>query len=55
MSTYDYRCKKCAYMFEKTMSITDHERSQAPVCPKCKSKEVEQIPSRFQAVTSKKT
>jgi putative FmdB family regulatory protein len=55
MPTYDYRCKGCGKRFEKAMTMSEHERHPRPACPKCKGRRVEAIPSRFQAVTSKKT
>ena len=54
MPTYDYRCKACGRSFEKTMNMSDHERHPQVVCPKCKSRKVEQVPSQFQVVTTKK-
>jgi putative FmdB family regulatory protein len=55
MPTYDYRCQECRRKFEKVMSFSDHERKTKPPCPRCGSRKVEQVPSGFQAVTSKKT
>ena len=55
MSTYEYRCNDCGRRFEKTMPIAQHQRHPKPACPKCGSKNVEQLPSSFQAVTGKKT
>ena len=55
MPTYAYHCKKCGHHFERMMSLSDHERGKAkPACPSCKSQSVEQVPARFQAVTSTK-
>lgn len=53
MATYEFRCKKCKRIFEKTMSFSEHERSK-PACPKCKSRSVEQRPSVFQTTASSK-
>jgi len=55
MPTYDYRCEKCGHAFEVRMSLAEHEKKPRSPCPKCKARQVEQLPSRFQAVTSKKT
>jgi len=55
MPTYEYRCKNCGRTFEKRMTFGQHQRRSNPSCPKCKSRKVEQLLSRFQAVTSKKT
>ena len=54
MPTYEYRCKKCRKTFEKTMTISEHEKPGKPACPKCGSRAVEQQPTAFQTVTSKK-
>ena len=55
MPTYEYRCRECGHRFEKAMTLGEHERHTKPPCPKCNSRGVEQLPSRFQAVTNKKT
>ncbi len=55
MSTYNYKCLKCGHTFEKTMPIGEHERHPKQKCPKCNSRQVEQVPAAFQAVTSKKS
>lgn len=34
MPTYEYRCEKCCFTFEKISSIKDMERTQE--CPYCK-------------------
>lgn len=55
MPTYEYRCKKCGHHFDQMMSFAEHERRKhRPACPKCKSHAVEQVPAKFQAVTSSK-
>jgi putative FmdB family regulatory protein len=55
MPTYEYRCRKYGRRFEKAMTFKQHERGTKPACLKCKSRNVEQLPSQFQAVTGKKT
>ncbi len=55
MPTYEYRCKSCGRQFEVRMTMSRHEHSRRPHCPKCKSGNVQQVPASFQAVTSKKT
>ena len=52
--TYQYRCEKCGKSFERTETITDHEKANAK-CPKYDSKKVIQIPGRVHVVTSKKS
>jgi putative FmdB family regulatory protein len=55
MPTYEYRCEKCGQTFEKTMGLSQHAKQPKPSCPKCSSRKVEQLVSRFQAITNKKT
>ena len=38
MPIYEYKCKKCAYRFEKLIF-----EKEATICPKCKSKKVEKL------------
>ncbi len=56
MPTYEYQCKDCGKVFEKTMTIEEHERQkQKLTCPKCGSRKIRQQVSQFQVVTSHKT
>jgi putative FmdB family regulatory protein len=54
MPSYDYYCKQCKKTFNMIMTLAEYEKGQV-ACPKCKSKKVEQKPSVFFAVTSKKS
>jgi putative FmdB family regulatory protein len=54
MPSYDYYCKGCKKAFNVIMTLAEYEKGQV-ACPKCKSKKVEQKPSTFFAVTSKKS
>ena len=54
MPTYTYKCKDCGKRFEKVMALQEHERQRKAPCPKCQSKNVQQLPSQFQTVTSTK-
>jgi putative FmdB family regulatory protein len=54
MPTYEYRCKKCGTVFERQEHIAEHETSH-PLCPRCKSKEVEHVLADFYARTPKKS
>lgn len=54
MPTYEYLCKDCRDLFEKTLTLTAHAREPI-ACPKCGSKNVEQELTTFYAVTSKKS
>ncbi|MHC4717544.1 MAG: FmdB family zinc ribbon protein [Planctomycetota bacterium] len=55
MATYEYRCKRCGHTFERGMTVVQHERHHRPACPKCHHRTVRQVPSKFQAVTARKT
>ena len=54
MPVYDYLCKECQHSFEITLTLAEHEHSPVK-CPKCKSDKVVQEPTRFYAVTAKKS
>jgi putative FmdB family regulatory protein len=54
MPTYEYLCKDCRDLFEKTLTLASHAREPI-TCPKCGSKNVEQELTTFYAVTSKKS
>ena len=55
MARYEYHCKKCGHKFELGMTVGQHERKHTTTCPKCHHRTVEQVPSKFQVVTAKKT
>jgi putative FmdB family regulatory protein len=54
MPNYEYLCKDCRVMFEKTLTLAAHDRDPVS-CPKCGSKNVVQEFTPFYAVTSKKS
>jgi putative FmdB family regulatory protein len=54
MPVYDYVCLDCHKSFETSLSLTKHD-AENPKCPHCGSKNVEQEPAAFFAVTSKKS
>jgi putative FmdB family regulatory protein len=54
MPIYEYRCKDCGTLFERTLTLVAHDREPGD-CPKCGSKKVEQEFTTFYAVTSKKS
>jgi putative FmdB family regulatory protein len=54
MPTYDYKCGKCGKKFTVVQRISEHKR-RAPACPKCKSRNTEQLLSAFYAKTAKKS
>ena len=54
MPSYDYYRKECKKAFNVIMTLAEYGKGQV-ACPKCKSKKVEQKPSVFFAVTSKKS
>jgi len=54
MPNYEYTCGECGKSFNQILTIKEHESGEV-VCPACKSKNVEQKPAGFYAVTSKKS
>jgi putative FmdB family regulatory protein len=54
MPTYEYRCKQCGHVFERSEHVAEHEKSHPP-CPKCRNQEVEPVLADFYAKTSKKS
>ena len=54
MPLYEYTCKECGKDFSRVMTLREYEAGQVE-CPHCKSENVEQKPSTFFAVTSKKS
>ena len=54
MPTYVYRCEQCGDTFERTETISEHGTTMPP-CPKCGSDKVASVPTRFVAVTAKKS
>jgi putative FmdB family regulatory protein len=51
MATYDYKCRKCGHTFEVITSLSEHEREPRPACPKCQSKETEQLVEPVNVIT----
>jgi len=54
MPTYEYLCKDCHNLFDKTLTLAAHEREPV-ICPKCHSNNVKQGFTTFYPVTSKKS
>lgn len=54
MPNYSFVCKQCKKSFTRTMTLAEYDKGGV-VCPGCKSKKVEQKPSAFFAVGSKKS
>jgi putative FmdB family regulatory protein len=54
MPVYDYICKDCHKSFESIVTLKEHDQEKIS-CPHCGSKNVEQEPVAFFAVTSKKS
>ena len=52
--TYQYLCRECGKSFERTETITEHEKAKTK-CPKCDSNKVTQVPGRVHVVTAKKS
>ncbi len=54
MPSYTFVCKECKKSFSRIMRLAEYEKGGV-TCPSCKSKKIEQKPSAFFAVTSKKS
>jgi len=54
MPLYEYVCNDCKKEFSRVLTLKEYEAGQF-VCPHCQSKNVEQRPATFYAVTSKKS
>jgi putative FmdB family regulatory protein len=54
MPVYDYVCLDCHKPFETILSLNEHDK-EAPKCPHCGSRNVEQEAAAFFAVTSRKS
>ena len=54
MPLYEFTCKDCQKDFSRVLTLREYEAGQFQ-CPACKSKNVEQKPASFFAVTSKKS
>jgi putative FmdB family regulatory protein len=54
MPTYEYRCRDCHHVFDRVEPLAEHGEKR-PNCPKCKSKDVEQVFTPFFAKTSHKS
>ena len=53
MPTYQYRCEKCGKLFEQTEHVAQHAAPHT--CPQCGSTAVAHQPTRFVAMTSRKS
>jgi putative FmdB family regulatory protein len=51
--TYEYRCRDCENVFDRVEPLSEHG-TRVPTCPKCKSRNVEQVLTSFFAKTSHK-
>ncbi|MGZ8393094.1 MAG: FmdB family zinc ribbon protein [Gemmatimonadales bacterium] len=54
MPTYEYRCRDCHHVFDRTGPLSEHGRRR-PECPQCRSKKVEQVLTSFFAKTAHKS
>jgi putative FmdB family regulatory protein len=54
MPTYEYDCQDCHKTFSQTLTLAEADK-QKVTCPHCHSANVEQRPSSFYAVTSRKS
>lgn len=54
MPLYEYICRDCKKEFSRILTLSEYERGDV-ACPGCQSKNLEQKPASFYAVTSKKS
>lgn len=54
MPIYEYRCRDCHHIFDRTEPLSEHGRNR-PTCPNCDSRNVEQVMTTFFAKTSHKS
>jgi putative FmdB family regulatory protein len=54
MPQYTFLCRACKKEFSKVLKLAEYEQGGI-VCPRCKSKDIEQRWAAFYAVTSKKS
>jgi putative FmdB family regulatory protein len=54
MPTYEYLCLACRKTFTQVLTLAEAGRRKV-VCPHCRSAKIEQRPSTFYAVTSRKS
>jgi len=54
MPTYEYLCLACHKTFSQILTLAEADK-QKVVCPHCHSAKVEQRPSAFYAITSRKS
>lgn len=55
MPTYEYRCRQCHESFSVRGKIAEYDTANAPICPRCQSREVERVLSGFYAKTVRKS
>ncbi len=52
---YEYECYDCKHQFTLKMTLSEHDKKKKIKCPQCKGTNVKWHPSKFFAVTSKKS
>ncbi len=56
MPEYEFVCQKCNNTFSEIMRVNEYEKKKGKIrCPKCKSRNVKQVITGFQVITSKKS
>jgi putative FmdB family regulatory protein len=57
MPTYEFLCRKCEKLFERTLSLAEYEREmkKGPKCPNCGSTNVVRQISTVEVKTTKKS
>ncbi len=55
MPVYEYECEDCKRKFDVVATLGEKEAGLEPVCPKCRSRRVRQVFSRFTVLTGSKS
>jgi len=55
MPVYEYQCENCSRKFDVVATLGEKEAGLKPVCPKCRSRRVRQVFSRFTVLTGSKS
>jgi len=55
MPTYEYLCLACHKTFSQILTLAEVDKQKKVACPHCHSTKVEQRPSAFYPVTSRKS
>lgn len=55
MPDYDFKCVDCGHIFEKHLSVEEHDKMRGVQCPKCNSNNVKPLIGVGGVITSRKS